>query len=69
MDLMLKIIAYNYTDGILFVEYPNGFRYKYFNISQYHYKKIRYFLIRQWSGRAIAYIKNFKYERIRHGEN
>lgn len=68
---ILQIEAYNQTDQILYVCFSrenkgivSQIHYKYFNISKYHYDKIRYFISQEWIARAIGYIKHFKYERV-----
>jgi len=62
--MVIKIEAYNKTDQVLYIRYPEHRRYKYFNVSEYHKKKIEYFINQRWVSKAITYIKNFKYERL-----
>jgi len=62
--MIIKIEAYNKSDQILYIRYPENRTYKYFKVSDYHKKKIQYFIRQNWISKAITYIKNFKCERI-----
>ena len=62
--MIMQIEAYNKDDQVLYIRYPENKRYKYFNVSEYHKKKIQYFIKQRWVAKSIAYIKNFKFERI-----